>query len=92
MSWRNGSRDRRDANEPQIRAALHAVGARTWPISGKDLPDLLVWFGGREFVMEIKSDRGKHRKDEAHVGVPWPVVTSVDEAMAVILRVEARNQ
>lgn len=80
---RVGQARRRDVNEPEIRQALARVGAQTFPLSGSPAPDLLVWFRGREYVMEIKSDRGKKRKDEAH-DVPWPVVTSIAEALRLI--------
>ena len=80
---RVGQARRRDTNEPEIRRAFHAVGAQTYPLSGAPAPDLLVWFRGREYVMEIKSKRGKNRKDEAH-DVPWPVVSSVAEALQLI--------
>ncbi len=82
---------RRDVNETDIVRALEQVGVRVWKISGKDLPDILTLWRGRYVPMEIKSDRGKNRKDEAHVGIPWPVVTTQEEAFTVLGLITGRQ-
>ena len=45
---------RRDANEPEVVASLRAQGWMVWPITGKGVPDLLVWALGRYSVVEVK--------------------------------------
>lgn len=55
----------RDAAEPAIINALRAIGATVWPISGKDVPDLLVGYRGVTYLLEVKSrieEAGKDRK------------------------------
>lgn len=55
----------RDAAEPAIVNALRAIGATVWPISGKDVPDLLVGYRGVTYLLEVKSrieETGKDRK------------------------------
>lgn len=53
----------RDAAEPAIINALRAVGASVWPISGKDVPDLLVGYRGVTYLLEVKSRLTNTRKD-----------------------------
>lgn len=53
----------RDASEPAIIKALRAVGASVWPISGKDVPDLLVGFKGQTWLLECKSRLSNTKKD-----------------------------
>lgn len=79
---RGGAGKRRDANEPAILKALHAVGARTWQISGAGLPDDLILFRGRYYVIEVKTRTGE--KTEAQADIPWPVVRSIEDAYRVI--------
>lgn len=53
----------RDASEPAIIKALRAVGASVWPISGKDVPDLLVGYKGLTYLLEVKSRLSNTKKD-----------------------------
>ena len=83
MSFRRGGAGkRRDANEPAVIQALEAVGAQVWQLSGRAIPDLLAWYRGRPFVMEVKTAKGKQKPSQ--VGTPWPIVRSVDEALLVL--------
>jgi len=83
MSFRRGgAKKRRDANEPAIVQALEAVGAQVWQLSGRAIPDLLVWFRGRAFVGEVKTATGKQQPSQ--VGTPWPIWRSVEDAFATI--------
>ena len=83
MTFRKGGAGkRRDGNEAEIIAALESVGCRTWQISGREVPDLLVYRQGRYFPMEIKTARG--RLTESQRDVPWPIVRSVQDAFEVI--------
>lgn len=55
----------RDKAERPIIEALRAVGATVAPLSGKDIPDLLVGYKGVTFLLEVKSrieELGKGRK------------------------------
>jgi hypothetical protein len=81
---------RRDANEPEIRQALKDIGANVYQVSGKGLPDLIVIFRGRAFLLEVKTETGeltdpqsdfmKANADCEMVGV----VRNVDEALRLI--------
>ncbi len=83
MSFRRGGAGkRRDANEPKVIEALESVGAQVWQLSGRAIPDLLAWYRGRPFVMEVKTEKGD--QTDAQVGTPWPIVRSVDEALKAI--------
>lgn len=73
---------KRDLNEPEIVAALRSVGAQVWHVSGTGLPDVLVWFRQRFFVLECKSARGKLTKAQA--AIIWPVVRTPEEALIAI--------
>ena len=41
-----------DANQPEIVAALRAVGASVWPVN--DRVDLIVGYNGKNYLMEVK--------------------------------------
>lgn len=79
---RVGQTRRRDANEGVIVAALRAVGAEVWPISGAGAPDLLVRYRGRCYGLEVKTAQG--RRTRAQVVSQWPIVRSVGEALTLI--------
>ena len=82
MSFRRGPNKRRDANEREILDALEAVGAQTWQISGRAVPDVLCWYRGRPYVMEVKTSKGLQKPSQ--VGTPWPIVRSQADALAVL--------
>lgn len=92
---------RRDANEPAIVAALEAAGAYVQRLDeGGGVPDLLVGFRGRTFLVEVKNPDakggGKYNtggrwltKDQADWladwrGEPPAQVTTPAEALAAI--------
>lgn len=89
---------KRDTSEPAIVKALKAVGATVYQISGKAFPDLLIQRAGVWYVCEVKSTeerkiqgKGRYRKDRltpaqqlAGIEHKWPIVRSVDEALAVV--------
>jgi hypothetical protein len=79
---RVGQARRRDLNEDDLVAALEAVHARVWRISGKGCPDLLVLFQGRYTPLEVKGKSGRLTKAQA--GIPWPVVRTADECYEAI--------
>ncbi len=55
---------RRDANEPQIIAALEAVGAVVQRLDGSGLPDLLCSYKNTLYLIEIKNP--KSNKNATH--------------------------
>ena len=79
---RVGQTRRRDSNEAAIVKALEALGAQVTRISGKGAPDVLVRFKGTLHGLEIKSAKG--RQTEAQLATDWPIIRSVEEALAVI--------
>lgn len=50
---------RRDSNEPEIVNALACAGADVFRIDQRDLPDLLVGFRDRWYLLEVKTRAGK---------------------------------
>ncbi len=79
---RGGAKKRRDALEPELLAALHRLGVQAWQLHGTGLPDLLCYFRGRFFALEVKSPGGK--LTEAQRPAPWPIVRSLEDACAVL--------
>jgi Holliday junction resolvase len=77
---RVGQARKRDANEKAIVDALFDVGAEVTKISGEGAPDLLVKFRGRLYAWEVKTAKGKRTKSQEDT--QWPVIRSVDEALA----------
>ena len=82
-----------DANQAEIVAALRGVGASVLDLHGigvAGVPDLLVVFGERAVLMEIKNPKGKNRVKESQERFrqTWrgrvEIVRSVDEALAAI--------
>lgn len=76
---RGGSGKRRDAVEPAIIAALRAVGAEVWQVSGRGLPDLLIRHRGRLLAFEVKTGGGK--QTTAQVDSGFEIVRSVEDAL-----------
>lgn len=50
---------KRDANEPEIRDALRAVGADVELVNHENTPDLRVWYRGELYWLEVKTKTGK---------------------------------
>lgn len=65
---RRGRAKRRDDNEPQIVAALQAVGAGVQRLDGPGLPDLLVGYRGRLLLIEVKRPDGGVETRAVHRG------------------------
>lgn len=57
---------RRDRNEPEVIAALLAVGAAVQQLDGDGIPDLLVGFRGRLTLLEVKCLA--HERPSVHRG------------------------
>ena len=79
-----------DANQAVIVAALRAVGATIQSLAsvGSDCPDLLVGFRSRNYIIEIKSAKGKLRPGQRVWMEGWKgqacVAHSPDEALRSI--------
>lgn len=91
MSFRRGGAGkRRDETEPAIRAALEACGRRSWQVSGLGLPDLLIWSPGafvshyEGFWMPVEVKTAKGGFTEHQDPLRWPVLRSVEDALALI--------
>lgn len=78
---RGGMGKRRDASEKPIVAALRAVGAEVWHVSGSGLPDLLVRYRGVLMALEVKTAKGRLTKQQTS---GFPVVRTVPEALTAI--------
>ena len=85
----------RDVSEPEIIDALRTAGASVQPLDASGVPDLLVGYKGRNFLVEVKnppgvggprgrklSDRQRrwHAKWEGQVAV----VRTVEEALELL--------
>jgi hypothetical protein len=84
-------RGKTDANQSEIRQALHKVGASTHSLAqlGAGCPDLLVGYRQRTYLMEIKAPKGRltdQQKDwmASWNGAPVHVVHDIDEAFRAI--------
>ena len=84
---------RTDANQSTIIATLKAVGASVVDLSavGKGVPDLLVGFRGRTYLLEVKNKAGRNRLTaDQNVflawwhGVPPVIVYNEDDALIAI--------
>ena len=82
-----------DKNQPEIVKALRAAGAvvkHTHQL--KKLFDILVYFKGQTYNVEIKTDHKKKltpgelecKTDLESVGVKYWIITSIDEAIQMI--------
>lgn len=79
-----------DANHGVIVAALRQVGASVQDLAkvGKGCPDILVGYRGQNYLMEIKTSKGKATLPQIAWHTFWQgqvvVVRDVDEALHVI--------
>lgn len=53
--------NRRDDNEREIMDCLEKLGATVARIGERNIPDLLVGFQGRTYLLEIKNPQGLNR-------------------------------
>ena len=80
---------KRDANEPENIAALEAVGATVEQIpTGRGVPDLLVGYKGKCYLLEVKMPNGKLNKKQVKWHGNWKgqccVVRNAQEALDAI--------
>lgn len=79
-----------DANHAAIVAMLRQVGATVQDLAkvGQGCPDILVGFRGRNYLMEIKVNKGKPTPAQDAWHLTWQgqvvIVRTADEALHVI--------
>lgn len=79
---------KRDANEKQLAKDLRHCGVFVMKISGEDQPDLACYYRGQWFMLEVKTEKGRVRKnqnwDETIEPGAVPIVRTLDEALRAI--------
>ena len=82
---------RADSNQKEIVDTLRSIGASVLVLSqvGGGAPDLLVGFRGKEYLMEVKTPKGKLRSGQKEFFDTWRgskvfIVRSVEEAIELI--------
>lgn len=79
-----------DRNQPEIVMALRKMGARVAELHvvGKGIPDICVGFRGANYLLEIKTEKGKLTDDQWAWHELWTgqvaIVKTVDEALRAI--------
>lgn len=88
-----------DANQGEIIEALAKVGAsiQTLQLEARGAPDLLVGYRGRNYLIEVKTARGKLNHRQRLFFDAWrgqaAVVHSVAEALAVLgIKIETQSR
>ena len=85
---RNNMVHRIDENQPTIVEALEAVGASVQTLGGKGVPDLLVGFDGKNYLLEVKPSKKSLNDDQEQWHSKWVgqvvVVRTVAEAFNAI--------
>lgn len=62
---------KRDKNEREIIQVLRAMGASVVQLDDPSVPDLLVGFAGRNFLMEVKTETGKLTPSQVQFFDKW---------------------
>jgi len=79
---------KRDDNEVEIVNALRAIGASVAHLSSKGIPDLLVSFKNKLYLMEVKKPKGKLTIDQIKFHESWKgdihIVRSAQEAIEIL--------
>ena len=79
---------RRDENEAAIVQALRKAGATVELLSATNIPDLIVGYRGQNYLLEVKTEKGKLKEGQKNWASHWrgqhAVVRTVDEALQVI--------
>ncbi len=75
---------KRDSNELAIVKALKQAGASVARISETGMPDLICWYRGSIFLLEVKTAKGRARLAQIQRSAEgWPVVTVRTEEAAL---------
>lgn len=76
---------RRDANEPDIVNALRKVGAT---VKRLDFFDLLVGYKGKNYLIEVKTEKGKLTNAQVDEFKTWRgdahIAVTIDDALQII--------
>ena len=79
---------RKDLNQDSIVASLRGVGATVYVTNNPALPDLVVGYRGRNFLLEVKGDKGRLTPDQVEFFDTWrgqaEVVHNEKEALLTI--------
>jgi Holliday junction resolvase len=79
---------KRDDNEVEIVNALRAIGASVAHLSSKGIPDLLVSFKNKLYLIEVKKPKGKLTPDQIKFHENWKgeihIVRTVQEAIEIL--------
>lgn len=79
---------RKDGTQAAIVAGLRRLGASVEVLNGAGLPDLLVGFRGRNYLMEVKTAGGHLTFDQFNFFKTWrgqaAIVWSFDDARKVL--------
>jgi hypothetical protein len=79
---------KRDDNEVEIVNALRAIGASVAHLSSKGIPDLLVSFKNKLYLMEVKKPKGKLTPDQIKFHENWKgeihIVRTVQDAIEIL--------
>jgi hypothetical protein len=80
---------RRDGNEQEVIDALEAKGAYVLKIAQVGAPDLIVFFRGRSWLMEVKQPKGGFKPAQIRFRETWKgpeihTVRSAVEAAALL--------
>ena len=79
---------KRDENEVEIVKALRVAGASVAHLSSKGIPDLLVSFRNKLFLMEVKMPGKKLTPEQVKFHENWKgkihIIKSVDEAIEIL--------
>jgi len=79
-----------DQNQQEIITALRQIGASVYPLhfAGRGCPDLIVGFRGRNYLIEIKTQKGRLNADPRTFHASWrgqvAVVRTAREALIAI--------
>lgn len=89
------TRARKDGNQTEIVDGLRAVGVKVHVLNQADIPDLLIGYRGRHFLLfEVKNNGrppsarklrpGQQKFADEWKGYPIYKVESLDEALAIL--------
>lgn len=79
-----------DQNQQEIIATLRQIGASVYPLhfAGRGCPDLMAGFRGRNYLLEVKTERGTVSAAQAAFHLSWrghvAVVRTPREALVEI--------
>lgn len=97
---RRAKKGKRDLNEPEIVSHLEALGARVDLIPPGPGYDLIVYYRSNQYTMEVKNpdtswtltpNEIKAKQEIEARGCRYHVVTSKEEARAVILNTKTKS-